>query len=89
MSKSSQNNFYYEVAVYSSDLKEVVAEYVTRLPIIKKGHWIHEKLTNLLKIEHGENIMVLWNKKYGEMPKNNLSVIDVNIPDEPELNYNK
>lgn len=87
MSKNSQNKFYYELGVTRNG--ELIEEYVTDLPIIRKGGVVYEKFMNFIKELHGNNIVVLWNKKSGSLPKDNRLRIDIEVSAEVELKYNK
>ena len=87
MSKNSQNNYYYEVGVF--DGKKLICEYVTTLPIVRRNGLIHDKLMNLMEKEHGQGVLVLYNKKEGKLPNDQRPVIDIDIPMEPTLNYNR
>lgn len=87
MSKNSQNKFYYELGVTRNG--ELIEEYVTDLPIIRKGGIVYEKFMNFIKELHGNNIVVLWNKRSGSLPKDNRLRIDIEVPAEVELKYNK
>lgn len=87
MSKNSQNKFYYEIGVTRGG--ELLEEYTTELPVIRKGNIIDEKLISLLKKVHGNDICVLYNKKNGIIPDDDRSRIDIAVPSESKLNYNK
>lgn len=87
MSKNSQNNYYYEVGVFNGS--DLIYEYVTTLPIVRQNGLVHDKLMNLIKKEHGDGVLVLFNKKEGNLPNDNRPIIDINLPPEPTLNYNK
>lgn len=87
MSKNSQNKFYYELGVTRNG--ELIEEYVTNLPIIRKGEVMYEKFVDFIKGLHGNDIVVLWNKKSGTPPKDNRLIIDIEVPAEVELKYNK
>ena len=80
MSKNIQNDYYYEVCVIDRN-SNIIQEYVTPLPIVK--------LIKLMKEKHGSNIVILYNKKEGTLPNDHRPVIDIEIPIEPTLNYNK
>lgn len=88
MSKNIQNDYYYEVCVIDRN-SNIIQEYVTPLPIVKGNGLVQDKLINLMKETHGNDILVLFNKNRGNLPKDNRSVIDIEIPIEPTLNYNK
>lgn len=88
MSKNIQNDYHYEIGVFD-DKFELVCEYVTSLPIIKGNGIVQDKLMDFIKKEHGSNIVVLYNKKEGALLKDNRPVIDIEVPTEPTLNYNK
>jgi hypothetical protein len=62
---------------------------VTAVNVIKNDTIVHEKLMNLMRNTHGDDILVVWNKKSGSLPKDNRSVIKIKIPAEPELKYNR
>lgn len=93
MSKSTKNkiqsekDYYYEVGVLNLN-NEIIEEYVTQLPIIRYGQQVSDKLMNLMKETHGNDIYVVWNKKTGDMPTDK-NIIDLDIPEEPQLNYNR
>lgn len=86
MSKNTQNR-YYEIGVFSPQVKKLLAEYVTNLHILKSDARIHDKLMDLLYEEHGKNIVVLWNLKKGSLPDDNRSIIKVRLSEEPKLEY--
>lgn len=87
MSKNSQNKFYYELGVTQNG--KLIEEYVTDLPIIRKGEVMYERFVDFIKKLHGDNILILWNKKTGSLPKDNRLRIDIEVPAEVELKYNK
>jgi len=86
MSKNSQDK-YYEIGVMRG--KTLIAEYVTTLPIIKGDNRVHDKLMQFMYKNHGEGIIVLWNKKEGKLPNDNRLKINIRIPAEPVLKYNR
>lgn len=86
MSKNSQNKFYYELGVTQNG--KLIEEYVTDLPIMK-GEVVYERFVDFIKKLHGDNILILWNKKTGSLPKDNRLQIDIEVPTEVELKYNK
>lgn len=86
MSKNSQDK-YYEIGVMRG--KSLIAEYVTTLPIIKGEGLVHEKLMQFMYKNHGEGIVILWNKKNGKLPNDNRQKIKIRIPAEPTLKYNR
>ena len=88
MSKNSQNKTYYEIGVLSSDKKDVIAEYVTALPIISNSRTIYEKLMDYLKSIHGNNIIVVWNEREGVVPRDK-DEIRIKLPKPVDLKYNK
>ena len=88
MSKNSQNKTYYEIGVLSSDKKDVIAEYVTVLPIISTSRTIYEKLMDYLKSIHGNNIIMVWNEREGVMPRDK-DEIKIKLPKPVDLKYNK
>ena len=87
MSKNSQIKFYYELGVTQNG--KLIEEYVTDLPIIRKGEVVYERFVDFIKKLHGDNILILWNKKTGSLPKDNRLRIDIEVPAEVELKYNK
>ena len=87
MSKNSQIKFYYELGVTQNG--KLIEEYVTDLPIIRKGEVMYERFVDFIKKLHGDNILILWNKKTGSLPKDNRLRIDIEVPAEVELKYNK
>jgi len=87
MSKNSQIKFYYELGVTQNG--KLIEEYVTDLPIIRKGEIVYERFVDFIKKLHGDNILILWNKKMGSLPKDNRLRIDIEVPVEVELKYNK
>jgi len=87
MSKSMKNK-YYEIGVFSPFAKELLAEYVTKLPIIKNGRLVQEELCEFIRSIHGENIVILWNLKTGSIPHDNRYVIDIRLPEEPKYACN-
>lgn len=87
MSKNSQIKFYYELGVTQNG--KLIEEYVTDLPIIRKGEVVYERFVDFIKKLHGNNILILWNKKMGSLPKDNRLRIDIEVPTEVELKYNK
>lgn len=86
----NKNKYYYEIGVIkANDPKStIIAEYVTALPIIKYGI-AHNKFVDYLHDLHGDNILILMNKKEGKMPKDSRLVIDINIPKTQKLKYNR
>lgn len=88
MSKNIQNDYYYEVCVIDRN-SNIIQEYVTPLPIVKGNGLVQDKLIKLMKEKHGSNIVILYNKKEGTLPNDHRPVIDIEIPIEPTLNYNK
>lgn len=87
MSKSSQNKEYYEIGIYSPESSDVVAEYVTQLPIVEGGR-IHQKLMDFIYKKHSQYIFVLFNKKNGAIPKDK-DEIKLRIPKKDPIKYNK
>ena len=88
MSENIQNNFYYEICVISKT-GSIIKEYITALPIIRSNGLVQDKLISIMKEQHGNDIFVLFNKSQGRMPADNRPIIDIEIPQEPKLNYNK
>ena len=88
MSKNIQNDYYYEVCVIDRN-SNIIQEYVTPLPIVKGNGLVQDKLIKLMKENHGNDILVLFNKNHGNLPEDNRPIIDIEIPIEPTLNYNK
>ncbi len=88
MLKNCQNKEYYEIGIFSISQKRIVKEYVTELPIIERGV-VHTLLMKFLYQENPGNIMVLLNKKNGNLPNDNRGVIKINIPSKPTFKYNR
>lgn len=88
MLKNIQTDYYYEIGVIDRN-NDIIQEYVTPLPIDKGNGLIQDKLIKLIKEKHGGDVFVLFNKKDGEMPNDNRPIIDIILPSEPTLNYNK
>jgi len=88
MSKNYQNNEYYEIGIFSIPQKCIVKEYVTELHIVE-GEVIHAQLMNFLHQENPGNIIVLLNKRNGNLPNDNRDVIKINIPSKPVFKYNR
>ncbi len=87
MSKNSQDNFYYEIGVTRNG--NLIKEYVTKLPIIQGDSLVHNSIVGYLKKLHGYDVVLLLNKKNGNLPKDSRPIIDIEIPKAPELKYNK
>ena len=85
MSKSFQDK-YYEILVTSTNGVEE-HKYVTKLPIVK-GQTVNRTFVEFMKKVHGDNILIVYNEKNGKMP-GNIDEVDVWLPQEPELNYNR
>jgi hypothetical protein len=88
MSKNSQNSIYYEIGVVNRK-GELLEEYVTDLPIVSKGSVVYEKFANFVRKLHGGDILILWNKRDGSLPNDNRPRIDIELPRETELKYNR
>ena len=88
MSKNIQNDYYYEICVINRN-SNIIQEYVTPLPIVKGNGIVQDKLIKLMKEKHGDDIFVLFNKKDGNPPVDNRPIINIELPQEPTLNYNK
>jgi hypothetical protein len=88
MSKSTQNSFYYEIGVVSPEGK-LVKEYVTDLPIIKKGESVYNEFVDFVKKIHGQDTIILWNRVEGEIPDDGRSRIALDIPPKSEFKYNR
>jgi hypothetical protein len=88
MSKSCQNKFYYEIGVVGRK-GELLEEYVTDLPIVSKGSVVYEKFANFVRKLHGNDILIIWNKRDGSLPNDNRPKIDIELPREVELKYNR
>ena len=87
MSKSGVNKFYYEIGVTRGS--ELLEEYVTDLPIVSKGDVVYEKFVDFVKKLHGNDVLILLNRKSGSLPNDNRPRIDIEIPRERELKYNR
>ena len=68
---------------------DLIWEYTTSLPIISKGDIIHEELINYLKNLHGEDIIILTNKKNGNILNDSRPEIKIDIKQDSNLEYNK
>ena len=88
MSKNYQNKEYYEIGIFSISQKRIVKEYVTELHIVEGGV-VHALLMKFLYRENPGNIMVLLNKRNGNLPNDNRDVIKINIPSKPVFKYNR
>ena len=78
MSKNFLNKIYYKVGILDGDSGDIISEYATQLPIIN-GFVVHKKLMDFMHEVHGDNIIVLLDKREGN-PPSMLPKIVVNIP---------
>ena len=94
MSENIQNNqtaiqpTYYELGIFSINDKQLIKKYITKVHFMMYDNKIiHEMLMNFLYKEHGKGVIVLWNERIGEPPRD-IDEIKLEIP-EQILNYNK
>ena len=88
MLKNFQNNHYYEIAVISIINGDILNKYVTMVPFMESEHIIYRSFMSFLQKKHGDDIYILWNERYGNMP-NNINEIKIVIPTKPTFKYNK
>jgi len=88
MSKNYQDKEYYEIGIFSISQKHIMKEYVTELPIVD-GCVVESRLMKLLYDENPGDMIVLLNKKNGNLPNDNRDVIKIDIPSKPVFKYNR
>jgi len=88
MLKNFQDNEYYEIGIFSIPQKRIVKEYVTELHIAEGGV-VHAQLMKFLYRENPGSVMILLNRRDGNLPNDNRDVIKINIPSKPAFKYNR
>jgi len=87
MSKNGQNKFHYEIGVVRDG--KIIEEYVTDLSIIEMDNIINERFARFIRSLHGNDVVILWNRKEGDLPDDKRPRINIEIPEKTNLKYYK
>ena len=76
---------YYQIGILDGFTCDEIRQVVTKAPLFNQK--VLDKVVALLEEQFGKDIVIVWNRKDGEMP-NNIDTIKVQH-EEPNLKYNR